>query len=549
MEDDSLAPVPSIFPARMINEFVYCPRFFHLAYVGREVGENDNTVEGKWVHRRVDRGGGAIAKGEVPRDLQIRSLSLSSERLGISAKIDVVRSKGGSVVPVEYKRGASKPGAHPVWLPERVQLVAAGMLLREEGYECDHGEVYFTGSHERIEVPFTEDLIDVLEKALDSMRVVATDSLPPPPLDDSPKCPSCIYVGICLPDEKTLLRERRSTPPRRLLPADSQAAPLYVTTPGARAGRDGDRLVVTHREEKIGDRRLLDVSQLVVFGNVSVSTNLLRELMSRDIPICYFSSGGWFSGITEGLPSKNVEIRRRQALLSEEVQVAVARRMVEAKILNARTLLRRNAPRDDEAMKELKRLAVRAAKVDAADRLLGLEGAAARLYFGRFARMLKQPDAEFDFTGRNRRPPKDRVNALLSFVYGLLVRDLTATAFTVGLDPYLGVFHRPRFGRPAMALDLAEEFRPLIADSVVVGVVNNDELGPSAFVEAGGAVSLSQSGRRTVVKAYERRVLTEFTHPVFKYKITYRRAFEVQARLVAAVMLGEFDDYVGIVTR
>jgi CRISPR-associated protein Cas1 len=353
-----------------------------------------------------------------------------------------------------------------------------------------------------------------------------------------------------LPDEKNLLRQRRSAPPRRLLPAESAAAPMYVGTPGARVGRDGGRVVVTHHDDKLGDRRLIDLSQLVVFGNVSVSTQLVRELMSRDIPICYFSAGGWFSGMTHGLPSKNVELRRKQALLSDQVQLGIAARMVEAKILNSRTLLRRNAfPRDDQVLREMKRLAIRAGRVPDAEQLLGVEGAAAKFYFSRFASMLKVNDVSFDFAGRNRRPPVDRVNALLSFVYGLLVRDLTATAFSVGLDPYLGVFHRPRFGRPAVALDLAEEFRPLIADSVVIGLINNREMGRSDFVEGGGGVSLSHGGRTRVLKAYERRITTEFIHPMFKYGITYRRALEVQCRLLAAVILSEFDEYVGVVTR
>lgn len=551
--DDSLNSVPTVIPARMINEYVYCPRFFHLAYVGREEGENDFTVEGKWLHRRVDRGGrrggGRTGGGLGSAGLEVRSLELTSERLGMSAKVDVVRSEGDVATPIEYKRGASKPGDHPVWLPERVQLAVAGLLLRERGYRCDHGVVYFTGSQERVEVEFTDEFVGIVLRSVAEMRRVAADPVPPEPLEDSPKCPACIYVGICLPDEKQLLRGRRSSPPRRLLPADPAAAPMYVTTPGARVGRDGDRIVVTQGGERIADRRLIDVSQLVVYGNVSVSTPLLRELQSRDVPISYFSSGGWFSGITTGLPSKNVEIRRRQALLSDEVQVEIARRMVEAKVLNSRTLLRRNgSPRDDRALKELKRLAVRVGKASDAESLLGLEGAAAALYFSRFSRMLKRGD-DFDFTRRNRRPPVDPVNALLSFTYGLLARELTAVSLSVGLDPYLGVFHRPRFGRPALALDLAEEFRPLVADSVVIGLINNGEVRRSHFVEADGAVSLTQQGRRTVLKAYERRVTTEFTHPVFKYKVSYRRAMEIQARILAAVLLGEFDQYTGVVTR
>ena len=155
----------------------------------------------------------------------------------------------------------------------------------------------------------------------------------------------------------------------------------------------------------------------------------------------------------------------------------------------------------------------------------------------------------FDFNGRNRRPPRDPINCLLSYVYALLTKDLTAVAIAVGFDPYLGVFHRPRFGRPALSLDLAEEFRPLVAESVVINVVNNGEIAERDFLVRAGGVSLTQDGRRSVLSAYERRLDTEVTHPTYGYRITYRRVFEVQARVLAAHLLGEIPGYTPFMTR
>ncbi len=535
----------------MVNEFVYCPRFFHLAWSGNETGENDYTVEGKWVHSAIDRTEQSLPRLASNELTTRKSVTLESATLGLMAKVDIVQTQSGHAVPLEFKRGAPEPGAEAVWEPERVQLAVAGLLLREQGFQCDHGEVYFAGSRQRVRVDFTAELMTRVADVVAELRKVAADPLPPPPLIDSPKCPACIMVGICLPDEQNLLRDATQAPPRRLLPADSPARPMYINTPGSHVGKRGERAEVTLKGQTLESVRLIDLSQLVVFGNVAVSTPLIRELMSRDVPVCWYSSGGWFAGIAEGLPSRNVELRRRQALASAEGQLAIASRMVEAKILNARTLLRRNGrPRSDDDLRNMKWFATRARRTTDVATLLGLEGAAAKAYFSRFASMLKSTEAdEFDFLQRNRRPPRDRVNCLLSYVYGLLVRDLTATAFAVGLDPYMGVFHRPRFGRPALALDVMEEFRPLVGDSVVVGLINNGELSRGDFVSAGGAVSLSQDGRRSVLHAYERRVDTEFTHPTFGYRITYRRAFEVQMRAVAAVLLGEFDEYRPIVTR
>ena len=188
------------------------------------------------------------------------------------------------------------------------------------------------------------------------------------------------------------------------------------------------------------------------------------------------------------------------------------------------------------------------------DELLGIEGAAAANYFGAFAGMLKpEPNPAgsftFDFRSRNRRPPRDPVNALLSLGYSLLAKDCAIAAAAVGFDPYVGFYHQPRFGRPALALDIMEEFRPLIADSVAVTLVNNRMLDESHFVRAGNAVNLTARGRKIFFEAYEARLTSVVTHPVFDYKVCYRRAIELQFRLLARVLTGEIAIYRPFVTR
>ncbi len=285
-----------------------------------------------------------------------------------------------------------------------------------------------------------------------------------------------------------------------------------------------------------------------------MSTQAFRAFFANDIPVCFFTFGGWLAGIAEGLPSKNVDLRRRQVIVGSRGGLEVARRFVAGKITNSRTLLRRNSREDvRQIVDRLKELQLLAGRSDSLQELLGLEGAAARDYFGAFGAMLRPdlrlPGSPFTFEGRNRRPPRDAVNALLSYVYGLLVKDLTATTLAVGFDPYIGLFHRPRFGRPALALDLAEEFRPLVGDSVVLQVLNNGEVGSRDFVVRAGSVALSSEGRRAVLAAYERRLDITITHPWFGYKISYRRLFEVQARILAAYLTGEVPEYTPIITR
>lgn len=175
----------------------------------------------------------------------------------------------------------------------------------------------------------------------------------------------------------------------------------------------------------------------------------------------------------------------------------------------------------------------KAERAESLNQLLGMEGLAARDYFANFTRMLKtgaEAETTFDLESRNRRPPRDPINALLSFLSSMLTKDMTVTLIRIGFDPYLGFYHQPRYGRPALALDLMEEFRPLIADSVVVGLINNGEIRPSDFLARAGSVALRPEGRKRVLAAYERRLDTEVTHPRFGYSISYRRVFEVQAR-------------------
>jgi CRISP-associated protein Cas1 len=217
-------------------------------------------------------------------------------------------------------------------------------------------------------------------------------------------------------------------------------------------------------------------------------------------------------------------------------------------------LLRRNArelPTDTlHRMAEMRR---KAEQAPALETLLGWEGNAAREYFTCFARMFKPATGEtepaFDFAARNRRPPRDPVNALLSFLYSLLVKEMVVTLVGVGFDPYLGFYHQPKYGRPALALDLMEEFRPLVADSAVLTLINNGEIKRSDFITRAGAVALTESGRKRVIEAYERRLEMLVTHPIFGYQISYRRVFEVQARLLGRFLLGEIPSYPAFCTR
>jgi CRISPR-associated protein Cas1 len=547
--------VPDLVPARMVNEFSYCPRLFFLEWVNAQFADNTDTIDGRWVHRATDSPSGRAPLPEEGEVRIARSVQLSSAELGLVAKIDLLEgAPDGTVVPVETKRGAPPDNADRSWEPERAQVCVQALLLRAHGYVVDQAILYFAETRERVVVLIEEELIARTLALVADLREVATAPVPPPPLVDSPKCPRCSLVGICLPDETNALSSRATMPRRRLIPTDDAPKPLYVTEQGAWITKSKGRIEISRKGAPLASVRLIDVSQVCIYGNAQVSTQLLRELMARDVPVCWFSYGGWFSGMASGLPGRNVEIRRRQVIIASQGGATIAAQVVAGKILNSRTLLRRNARRDVSAtVAQLKSLADKARRGPGASSLLGIEGTAARLFFSQFSAMLRPdkqlPGSPFSFDGRNRRPPLDAVNCLLSYLYGLVVKDLTAVLFAIGLDPYIGFYHRPRFGRPALALDLSEEFRPLIAESVTINVINNGEVSGNDFLVRAGGVSLTASGRKTVLSAYERRLSATIRHPVFGYEISYRRALEVQGRMLAAHLLNEIPLYTPFTTR
>jgi CRISPR-associated protein Cas1 len=357
---------------------------------------------------------------------------------------------------------------------------------------------------------------------------------------------------------------------RRLLPARDDSMPVYVIGHGHTIRKKGDRLEIWStgkdsrkddakkekdrqdgKDSRVSEARLREISQVNLFGGVDISTPALVDLMQRGIPVLHFTRGGWFHGISIGHTHKNVELRMRQFAWAADRKrsLSIARSLIHGKIRNCRTQIRRNDPESPaEALERLDRLSKDAKNASSIEKLLGIEGAAAEVYFGRLNYLLKG-DQGFSFQNRNRRPPKDPVNAVLSYLYAVLAKDMFVSLLAVGFDPYLGFYHQPRYGRPALALDMMEEFRPLIADSTAVMLFNNDELTQKDFIKTGIGISLKHQAKRKVLGAYERRMETEIAHPIFGYKISYRRVLEVQSRLLSRVLSGEIKEYPAFVTR
>ncbi len=616
---------PQQIPARMMNEFVYCQRLFYYEFVEGVFVESVDTLRGAAIHQRVDSGNGALpaakkkskaektttedqpaatgdastkepeAQDTEPETIHSRSVQMGSERLGIVAKMDLVESKTEKtdlftaleVCPVDYKAGAPKEGeeANELWDTDKMQLGLQALILRDNGYTCNEGVIYYRATKQRVRLPITPELENwILQNIADAKRVIAAPI--PAPLIHSPKCVRCSLAPVCLPDETRMLAQTtmkvdvgvdgqtsespqpNGEAPRRLIAARDDTRPLYLNTPGYRVGCKDEVLTIKDKDKLIEEVRMRDVSHVALFGNVQISTQAIQSLCEQEVPVTYFSMGGWFYGITRGHAMKNVFLRMEQFRLAREETtcLSLARQFVHGKIRNHRTLLMRNHLEPPEGIiGKLKRASEDALTANSIEELLGIEGAAASQYFQQFGGMVKVEDDlpglglsventkqrmfNFNFNNRNRRPPTDPVNAMLSLAYSMLAKDCTLAALAVGFDPYLGFYHQPRFGRPALGLDLMEGFRPLIAESTVLSCINNRVVTDKDFVKAGQAVNLTAPGRKRFFQTYEQRMSSLITHPLFDYKVSYRRALELQARLLAKTLTGEIAEYIPLMTR
>ncbi len=564
-----------LVPARMINEWVYCPRLAYLAWVEGEWADSGDTEEGRRVHARLDAAAPSLpapeAVTEESRPFTTRSVELTSERLGLVAKLDLLEGEDGILTPVDYKKGKRPHIEAGAYAPERVQLCAQALILEDNGYRVGDGFLWFAASRERVPVRFDADLRAETAAAAAALRLAAATRRIPPPLENSKKCIRCSLLPICLPDEVNLFRT--GAVPRTPPPAADSALPLYVQQPGARIGKEGEVLVIkaplprpadAERDEAFRDKdqevrvALGDVSELVLAGPITLSTPALHALMRAEIPVAWMSSGFWYLGTTGARGPRSASTRMAQYRLHGDNarRLAFARTLVDAKLKNQRTLLRRNwrgpEAERDPLLARLRHLAATLAQARDLGALLGAEGEGAALYFRAWPKLLNEKAAAlpaFGFERRSRRPPADPVNACLSLCYALLTRTLATALEVAGLDPWVGFYHTDRPGRPALALDMMEPLRPILADSAVLTAINQGELGPGDFVQVGPGCALTPDGRRTLIRAFERRLEQEATHPTFGYQISMRRMIHVQARLLARYLRGEVPTYPHYIPR
>lgn len=336
---------------------------------------------------------------------------------------------------------------------------------------------------------------------------------------------------------------------------------LYVQTAGAYLHKDGETVKVEVERETRLAIPLHHLDGIVCFGRVTISPPLMAECCERDIGISWMTEEGRFQCRVVGAVTGNVLLRRRQYRLadSEATALPIAQAIVAAKIQNSRSVLLRGAREAEnyETETALRRAADRLqcslqtlAKAGSLNVVRGCEGEAARVYFESFNHLLKQQREHFMMTERSRRPPKDPLNALLSFVYSVLTHDMTSALSTTGLDPAVGFLHVDRPGRLSLALDLLEEFRAIIADRLVISLINLKQVQRDGFeIQPTGAVVMTRETRRTVLAALVQRKREELTHPLFNEKVTIGNLPILQARLLSRYIRGDLPSYPAFVGK
>lgn len=342
---------------------------------------------------------------------------------------------------------------------------------------------------------------------------------------------------------------------------------LFITTQGSYLSKDGECVSIQIDGRPAGKVPIHTIGGIVCFGNVLCSPFLLGHCAENGVLVSFFTEYGRYLAAVHGPVSGNVLLRRAQYRRADDVEACAetARTFVIGKIANCRTVLRRaertrreSSPATDST--DDTRLSKAAEALGACleqvrsplslDSVRGVEGQAAALYFGAFDAMISTEKDAFRFRGRNRRPPLDPVNCLLSFLYTLLMHDIRSALEGVGLDPAVGFLHRDRPGRPSLALDMMEEFRPSVADRLALTLINRGQVNAKNFsARESGAVVMDETARKTVLTAWQERKQEEVRHPFLDETMTVGLLWHMQARLLARVLRGDSDTYPPFTTR
>lgn len=522
-----------------LHALMYCERLFYLEEV-EEIRIADASVyAGRRLHEEL-----AADEGEMV------SLVLESEKLGIKGKVDCLRRRNGQLIPYEHKRGRCRKGEDgpEAWPSDRLQVYAYTMLLEENtGTSIEEARIRYHGDNTTVRVPVDEPAREKVHWAVARIRELRKSVQRPPVTDNERLCLHCSLAPVCLPEEERLAKDPgRDTV--RLFPKDNDRQTIHVTDHGARVTRSGDTLSIVRTDNTKETLPIREVGEVVLHGSAQITTQAIHLCTHQEVGIHWVTGGGRYVGsMAAGAGPVQRRIRQYEALRDPGLSFKLARKLASARSASQLGFLLR-ASREkgrssdiDNAVRGM-RAALRAMnEAEGIDSLRGFEGEAGRLYFSGLPGVLRDDlDERLRFRGRNRRPPRDCFNALLSFGYALLYRDVMQAILAVGLEPSFGFYHRPRSAAHPLALDLMELFRVPLWDMSLVASVNRQQWNPEEdFTYAGVQVWLSEKGRKKAIEVYERRKEDQWKHPVTGYSLSYARLIELECRLLEKEWSGQ----------
>jgi CRISPR-associated protein Cas1 len=525
-----------------LHALAYCPRLFYLEEVEEIRVADARVFAGRELHAAL----------EADEDGDWTSIELTSAALGLTGKVDCVRRRDGSYLPYEHKRGQPRredDGSASPWPSDRLQLIAYACLLEDAfGQPVPEGRIRYHAANVTVRVPIDDQARADLREAVATARRLRESVERPPIAANERLCQRCSLAPVCLPEEVRQERQPERDP-LRLFPPDRDGATLHVVSQGAHVGCSHDTLVVRPREAPETKHPIRGVDTLLLHGFAQVSTQALRLCTEHGVGVHWLTVNGYHTArLVPTAGQVQRRIRQYRALTDEATCLRLARALVLAKVEGQHRYLLR-ATRTDDALRqqvqpELNGLqdALRTcAGAGDRDSLRGHEGTAAVHYFAGLRALLgpQVPD-ELRSTTRNRRPPLDRFNAVLSFGYGLLHTAVMRALLATGLEPALGFFHTPRSAAYPLVLDLMELFRVPLWDLVLIGSLNRGQWDPEKdFVVTRAKVWLSEAGRKKAIGLVEARLQESWKHPVVHYSLSYFRTIELEARLLEKEWTGE----------
>ena len=529
-----------LLPVSQALEVLFCPRNFFYRYIQGVQDQNAAMAHGSAEETRRE----AHETVHRPDGVHHRNVNVFSEILGLTGVLDAVEETPDGPVPLEYKSGRTDENIY-----DRAQLCAYGMMLESmRDVRIDHGFLYYTGSKQRIRVDFTSELRQQVIAAVEQAQDILRDGEVPVPLDDA-RCRGCALADICMPDEVTRLSGREDKEPVGVAPRSTFERTVFLDESWGSLGRRDNRMVIKQGADVLHEIPFEMFDQVFIIGNMNLSGAVLHEFFRRNVFVAFFSAFGRYEGCLSPEKMKYTKMRMTQihAAADEARSLDIAKEIVDAKLANMRVILRRAVskgnPEVERAVNHIAALRKEIRSARDAGVLMGVEGAGSRAYFAGFRTLFAE---SWGFTRRTRRPPKDPVNAVLSFAYSILAGQITGIIQAVGMDPYIGFFHRERYNRPCLALDLIEAFRPVIADSVVMKMFSNRMVAPGDFVTPDPGRSgcfLTESGRDAFFRAFSGRMQEQAIHPIFNTRLSYRRLIEMEVRFLAKYLTGEIPRF------